>query len=185
MLPTVTILRHAEKELGGVPPLGVAIDGSRDPESLTVRGWQRAGALVALFSPRPDSASAGVPSAPSHLFASRVGETTSLSRRPRETLEPLSEHLDVAIDDRFLKSEIDELVAAIRGCDGAVLVAWEHKVIPFIAAALTGDPATAPTNWPDDRFDVCWVFEPDEAGTTYRFRQVSQMLLAGDRAEPI
>ncbi|MEO8571222.1 MAG: hypothetical protein ABI553_05915 [Chloroflexota bacterium] len=185
MLPTVTILRHAEKELGGVPPLGVAIDGSRDPESLIVRGWQRAGALVALFSPPTDRASGGVPATPSHLFASRVGETTSLSRRPRETLEPLSEHLGLAIDDRFLKSEIGELVSAIRGCDGAVLVAWEHKVIPLIAAALTGDPATTPTTWPDDRFDVCWVFEPVDAGTIYGFRQVSQMLLAGDRAEPI
>lgn len=185
MLPTVAIVRHAEKELGDAPPLGVAFDGSRDRESLTVRGWQRAGALVSLFSPHPGRSNGGVTATPSHLFASRVGETTSLSRRPRQTLEPLSEHLGIAIDDRFLKTEIDELVAAIRGCEGTVLVAWEHKVIPRIAAALTGDEVTTPATWPDDRFDICWTFEPNDTGTSYRFRQVPQLLLAGDRAEPI
>jgi hypothetical protein len=122
---------------------------------------------------------------PAHLFASRVGETTSLSRRPRETLEPLSEHLGVAIDDRFLKSEIDALVAAVRQVDGPVLIAWEHKIIPLIAAALTGDPAATPTTWPDDRFDILWIFEPDADGAHYRFRQAPQMLLAGDRPDPI
>ncbi len=183
MLPTVTILRHAEKELGGVPPLGVAADGSRDPESLTVRGWQRAGALVAFLAPPSGRPVAGPHATPSHLFASRVGETTSLSRRPRQTLEPLSDHLGIAIDDRFLKSETDALVAAVRQIDGSVVIAWEHKVIPLIAIGLTGDAAMVPTIWPDDRFDVLWVFEPDTGGSTYRFRQVPQMLLGGDRAD--
>ena len=134
------------------------MDGTRDAESLTVRGWQRAGSLVALLSPRPGNSNAAVAATPSHLFASRVGETTSQSRRPRETLEPLSEHLRTPIDDRFLKSEIDGLVAALRASDGPVVVAWEHKVIPLISAALTGHPAMTPTTWPDDRLDVCWVF---------------------------
>lgn len=49
MMPTVTLLCHAEKELGDHPRFSVASDGNRDPESLTVRGWERAGALVGLF----------------------------------------------------------------------------------------------------------------------------------------
>jgi hypothetical protein len=171
--------------LGGVPPLGIAVDGSRDPESLTVRGWQRAGALVAFLAPPSGRPDLGIDRIPTHLFASRVGETTSLSRRPRETLEPLSEHLGVAIDDRFLKSEIDELVAVVRQTEGHVVIAWEHKVIPLIATALTGDPTATPAIWPDDRFDVIWIFEPNADGTDYRFRQVPQLLLAGDRGEPI
>ncbi len=46
----VMLVRHAEKPLGAGPPHGVTIDGTPDPESLTPRGWQRAGALVALSS---------------------------------------------------------------------------------------------------------------------------------------
>ncbi len=185
MLPTVMILRHAEKELGGVPPFGVSIDGSRDPESLTVRGWQRAGALVGFFGPRSGSREAGGPITPTHLFASRVGETSSLSRRPRETLEPLSQHLGIAIDDRFLKAQISELIAAVLACDSVVLIAWEHKMIPLIAASLMGEPAAVPRTWPDDRFDVLWIFESDQTDERYRFRQVSQLLLAGDLDRPI
>ncbi|MFN8497991.1 MAG: hypothetical protein U0641_09060 [Anaerolineae bacterium] len=35
----------------GVTPKGVTPDGIQDTNSLTVRGWQRAGALVRLFAP--------------------------------------------------------------------------------------------------------------------------------------
>jgi hypothetical protein len=46
----VMIIRHAEKPLTPDPPHGVSIDGLADPDSQTPRGWQRAGALVGLFS---------------------------------------------------------------------------------------------------------------------------------------
>lgn len=135
---------------------------------------------MGLFAAGP--ARAGVPglATPTHLFASRIGESTSLSRRPRETLEPLSAYLGVEIDGRFLKDQADELVAAVKACSGIVLIAWEHRMIPGIAAKLLGTTSTAPAVWPDDRFDVVWVFEPDESGTQSTFRQVPQMLLAGD-----
>jgi hypothetical protein len=42
-----------------------------------------------------------------------------------------------------------------------------------------------PQIWPDDRFDLVWVFEPGSTGGSWRLRQVPQLLLAGDRAEPI
>ena len=185
MLPMVTILRHAEKQLGDQPPFSVGPDGIRDPESLSVRGWQRAGALVGLFVSRPEAATApGLPT-PTHLFASRVGETASQSRRPRQTLEPLSERLGIDIDGRFLKAQVGELVAAIRTTEGVVVVAWEHKMIPLFGTLLAGDGESIPSLWPDDRYDVLWIFEPDATGTRYRFRQVPQILLAGDRTQPI
>ncbi len=179
MLPIITILRHAEKQIGDGPPLSVP-DGTRVPESLSVVGWQRAGALVGLFSDRCQQTGVFRLATPSHLFASRIGESTSLSRRPRETLEPLSECLGVDIDGRFLKDQVDELVAAVRACSGAVLIAWEHRMIPRIAATLLGGTAKAPAVWPDDRFDVLWVFEPDVTRSRFRLRQVPQLLLAGD-----
>jgi len=179
---SISIIRHAEKQLGVAPPIGVSIDGTADAESLTPRGWQRAGALISLFVARP-GASAPLPT-PSRLFASELGPH-SQSRRPIETLMPLSERLGVALDEPFLQDELDQLVAELRACDGHVLVAWEHKRIPLIANQLVGTAVGVPQVWPDDRFDLVWVFEPVPGGPTYRLRQVPQLLLAGDRAEPI
>lgn len=185
MPDVVMLLRHAEKELGGVPPFGVASDGSRDPQSLTVRGWQRAGALVGLFNPGSVATESGHLPSPTSLFASRIGETNNRSRRPRETLEPLSARLGIAIDERFLKAQIPELVTAIEAVQGVVLVAWEHKMIPPLAAALLGGTGAVPQLWPDDRFDLIWILERDATGTSYRFRQQPELLLAGDGDQPI
>ena len=48
--PKIMIIRHAEKP---PPTFGVNADGVQDKESLTVRGWQRAGALAPFFAPPP------------------------------------------------------------------------------------------------------------------------------------
>jgi hypothetical protein len=118
---------------------------------------------------------------PTHLFASKVG-IDSNSQRPRETLQPLAERLGLTIDTRFLKSQLKELVAAARTAEGVVLVAWEHHLIPSIATLITGDATRVPAAWPDDRYDLVWILEPEASGS-YGFRQVAQMLLAGDRAD--
>lgn len=65
-----------------------------------------------------------------------------------------------------------------------MVVAWEHKAIPLIASELMGEPSAVPAVWPDDRFDLLWICEPDPSGTRYGFRQVPELLLAGDRDEP-
>ncbi|HYK95615.1 MAG TPA: hypothetical protein VE011_07115 [Candidatus Dormibacteraeota bacterium] len=181
---SISLIRHAEKQLGDEPPLGVLPDGNADPGSLTPRGWQRAGALVGLFVPRADRTSAAVLPTPSHLFACRAGPR-SKSRRPLETLVPLSERLGIEVDERFSQDELDELLDAVRGCDGHVLVAWEHKRLPIISTKLVGDGSVVPHLWPDDRFDVVWVFEAVTGAGDLRLRQVPQLLLAGDRPETI
>ena len=140
----------------------MSVDGTPDIESLTPRGWQRAGAIVGLFVARPAAEGTGTPlPTPSHLFASEIGPH-SQSRRPIETLQPLAERLGLTITETFLQDELDGLVSAIRACDGDVLVAWEHKRIPLIAQRLVSDPAEVPQVWPDDRYDVVWVLEPAE-----------------------
>lgn len=184
MPASIAFLRHAEKQLDDGPPHGVLVDGTPDPDSLIPRGWQRAGALVGLFVPRSVESGPALLPTPSRLFASEVGPH-SHSRRPLETLTPLSDRLGLPLDEPFVQDELDQLVAAIRGCDGHVLVAWEHKRIPLIANQLVGDSASVPQVWPDERFDVVWVFEPDPSTGRFRLRQVPQLLLAGDLAEPI
>src|SRR6187551_3128683 len=48
----IMLTRHAEKPLHPAgSPYGVNPQGQQDPHSLTVNGWIRAGALVALFAP--------------------------------------------------------------------------------------------------------------------------------------
>ena len=184
MPSSIRLIRHAEKQLGVEPPHSVSVDGVPDPESLTPRGWQRAGALIGLFVRRPDQPSRGIFPTPAHLFASELGPH-SQSRRPRQTLQPLSERLGLAIDERFVQDDLDDLVQAILACDGDVLVAWEHKRIPLIANRIIGSSTTVPQVWPDDRYDLVWVLEPDPTSGHLELRQVPQMLLAGDRPEII
>lgn len=183
---SISLIRHAEKQIGGQLPQGVSVDGTPDLESLTPRGWQRAGAIVGLFVARLAAEGTGTPlPTPSHLFASEIGPH-SQSRRPIETLQPLAERLGLTITETFLQDELDGLVSAIRACDGDVLVAWEHKRIPLIAQRLVSDPAEVPQVWPDDRYDVVWVLEPAvDPAPGFRLRQVPELLLAGDRSDPI
>jgi hypothetical protein len=44
------IIRHAKKAVEGRPGIGVDYEGMPDPENLTVRGWQRSGALARFFA---------------------------------------------------------------------------------------------------------------------------------------
>ena len=74
MSNVVMLIRHAEKPIGDGPPYGVTDDGVVDPESLTPRGWQRAGALVRRFGGQVDPSGAGLP-LPTHLFATPIGGT--------------------------------------------------------------------------------------------------------------
>ena len=183
MPASISLVRHAEKQLGSGAPYGVSADGNQDPDSLTPRGWQRAGALVGLFVPRRDTDTSGLPT-PTRLFASEVGPH-SHSRRPQETLRPISERLGIPLDEPFLQDELDPLVDAVRASDGHVLIAWEHKRIPLIVNQLVDDPASVPQIWPDDRFDVVWVVEPVPGSPVFALRQVPQLLLGGDREDMI
>jgi broad specificity phosphatase PhoE len=184
MPASISLIRHAEKQLGDGPPRGVSVDGTPDPESLTPRGWQRAGALIGLFVSRAGQHGTAPLATPDRLVASEVGPH-SHSRRPVETLQPLSERLGLPLDEPFLADDLDHLVQAIQAMSGHVLVAWEHKRIPRIANMLVGRGSSVPQVWPDGRFDLVWVLEPDSTSGGLRLRQVPQLLLAGDRAEPI
>jgi hypothetical protein len=183
MPDVVMVIRHAEKPPSAGQPFGVTDAGVVDAESLTPRGWQRAGALVGFFAGESGPGSSGLPP-PTHLFASRVGPHSS-SRRPLETLQPLAERLRLIVDTTVLKADLTHLAAAILATDGVVLVSWEHNLIPSLAATLTGQPNVTPAVWPDDRFDVVWVLERSAGDRTFRFRQVTQSLLAGDVSAPI
>lgn len=174
----ILVIRHAEKpEHHGAA--GVDANGQPDAKSLTPQGWQRAGALVQFFAPGDDGEPLTPLARPTHLLAAYADPATDDdSKRPRQTIEPLAAHLGSTIDDSFRKDELQKLVETATGVDGTVLIAWEHKRIPPMARLLVAQGEPVP-DWPDDRFDMVWVF--DRSGSAWRLTQVPQILLAGDR----
>jgi hypothetical protein len=175
----VMIIRHAEKPAKNDPAVGVGPNGSQDEKDLTVKGWQRAGALVRFFAPIDDHYLDNAISRPTTIFASGIGPNNK-SKRPRHTVLPLSKLIGVEITDSFLKGEERDLARAILNEQGVVLVAWEHKAISDIVSALTSNEVSSPA-WPDDRFDIVLVLQSAASG--WKLTQVPQMLLGGDRRD--
>lgn len=171
----IMVIRHAEHH----DEPGFTEDGTAGQHSLTIRGWQRAGALVGLFGPR------GVPDlAPDAVFTSAIGKD-SPSHRPAETVAPLHAVLQldrgIHYDRSFLKPDVEGLMRGVTERSGTVLICWEHSFIPAAVAALPNAP-TVPDAWPPERYDLIWVLDRDGAG--WRFTERAQMLLAGDATAP-
>lgn len=180
---TVMIIRHAEKP-AEPPPYGVTAEGEKNDGSLTVRGWQRAGALASLFAPGNDLFVSPQLARPTVIYASNPHDG---SHRPLETVKPLAKKLGLAPVETYGKGDEVSLVRAVLRESGVVLVAWQHEKIVGIATELVADapPQSAiPQQWPADRFDVVWIFTTAGAGR-WTFAQVPQRLLGGDVNQPI
>jgi len=172
-LKRIMFIRHAEKPTAADD--GVKKTGEQDAESLIVRGWQRAGALVQFFASEPTRK-------PNVIFASGIGPH-SKSQRPKQTVTPLADWLqNLKIIDDHLKDDVDGLMKSVLKQGGTVLVCWEHQLIPSLVGRLPNAPKV-PQIWPDDRFDIVWVLDPDNG--SWKFSQIPQLLLAGDSDQPI
>lgn len=180
----IMVIRHAEKPAKDGAPYGVTRFGGLNKESLEVRGWQRAGALTSLLAPSNDHFQHSSLAKPQFLYASKPLRRKG-SRRPIETITPLAEKLGINIHSDYARFEFDEMVEEIFRCRGVVLICWQREYLPQIAAHILGKDDAAPRTWPENRFDVIWVFDLDRSGTKYKFRQVPQRLLRGDLLTPI
>lgn len=172
-LTRILIIRHAEEH--DVP--GVTAKGEHDTHSLTVKGWQRAGALTRLFYPGERG-----PLTPDAIFTSAVAPG-SPSQRPRQTIGPLHARLrnegPVDYNEAFAKPDTESLMQAVLACQGVVLIAWEHSQIPHCVAVLP-NPPHVPERWPAHRYDLIWQFDKRE--DSWEFEQIPQNLLANDAA---
>lgn len=189
----IMVIRHAEKpgSYAGASYQGVQADGKANKEALVTLGWERAGGLVTLFAP-PWGPAAGL-SVPTKLFAADPAEKGKVkggddepSQRPYETITAVAAKLGLTIDVSYAKEKYKHVADAALACDGVMLIAWQHQDIPAIGAHLlkhTGATGIAlPTNWPEDRYDLVWVFDrPAGSGPITAFTQVPQLLLAGDQ----
>lgn len=178
----IMLIRHAEKPpRGGGPPFGLDPEGRHDTAALSVQGWQRAGALARFFAPRDGAAILPGIARPDFLVAA-APDRDHASRRSGLTLEPLAALTGLVPDAGFGPEQVAEAAAAILGRRGVGLVAWEHKRIADLVAALTGGAVAGP-HWPGSRYDVVLVLDRDGPG--WRLSQVPQLLLAGDTADPL
>lgn len=177
------IIRHGEKPSDDDSVRGVDENGAHDPNELTVRGWQRAGALVRFFAPPNGTFSHPALARPTALFAPAAhGHVKSV--RSAHTIQPLAQYLNKTIDLRFERGDEHKLVKTVTATEGVVLIAWEHDAIPGIAADIAGDRDICPNKWPDSRFDVVWILD-QKASSAWILTQTPQLVLPGDRAEVI
>jgi hypothetical protein len=176
----IMIVRHAEKPATDFTPYGLTINGKRSKESLTARGWQRAGALANLFAPTDGHFQHRFLAQPQFIYASRFIKRRG-SRRPIETITPLAEKLAVKINSDFPRFAVDKLLENVFRCKGVVLICWQREYIPKIATAIMGSDGIVPAEWPEARFDMVWIFERSRSSARYRFHQVPQRLLMGDQ----
>ncbi len=192
-LSKVMIIRHAEKPLvKDQAPYGITADGVEDWKSLTVQGWQRAGALRALFAPLAGVFSANALAVPAVIFASNAVKAVaaeadqegSNSKRPEQTVTPLASWLGLTPNLSYGKGDEAGLIEAVLKQKGVVLISWQHERIVEIAEILVKDrppKEPIPQKWPVNRFDLVWVFDPPVSpDARWTFLQVPQMLLSGD-----
>jgi broad specificity phosphatase PhoE len=177
----ILVIRHGEKPSEDSPAVGVTADGVVDPASLTVQGWQRAGALVPLLAPAVGLPRPGL-ALPQKLYGS--SSAADGSARPVQTIIPLSARLNLPVETTYTKGQETDLVVAVKTRPGVVLICWQHERISDIANAILGNQS-APQHWPKERFDVIWLFDRDGSSGQYTFSQIPQQLLAGDLATGI
>jgi hypothetical protein len=183
----IIVMRHAQKPRHKPHPrAGVREDGTPEPESLSVEGWQRAGALAAVFAGRPDHLAELGLARPDVVFASghenretkegsSAVKTGSHSRRPVETVTPIVRRLGLTTVSAHLRGEEAAMVEDAKSRDGTVLICWQHEQIPAIGALIVGKPGIVPTQWADECYADLWVFS--RAGQGFDFRSVSLPLI--------
>lgn len=183
----IYIIRHGEKPHEPAPRRparahrGVDFHGNPNEHSLLPRGWQRSGALAALFDSSRGPLRAGL-QVPTMLISPSYGDKEKTAQhRTHQTISGISDRLGIAIAADYAKGQERHLSAALtKSGPGAVLICWEHTHIPALASALPLVHGTViPKSWPGDRFDVIWTFKL-VTNDEYIFGEVPQLLLSGD-----
>jgi hypothetical protein len=182
--PAVVAPGQAPAPAPAVPPFGVDFQGNQDPHSLLPRGWQRSGALTALFDPATGPLQAGLQVPATLLSPSYGSPDKTAAHRTYQTIQGLSDRLGLAIVSDYAEGDEPQLAAAVVSqYSGVVLICWEHDHIPSLASSLPTVAGTViPAPWPGDRFDVIWTFTlvPGASPAQYTFGQIPQQLLSGD-----
>lgn len=186
----IIVIRHAQKPTRKPKHQGIRENGTADPESLTVRGWQHAGSLAAVFAGPGGAEADPLVGRPDVIFAAGTGKKKALidgrevavgsrSKRPLQTITALAEALKLAPVTQYTKGEERALVADALERPGTVLICWQHQNIAAIGNLIVGNDTTVPQTWPEDRYDLVYIFTRAEGAWT--FRQLFHGRLLGGR----
>lgn len=138
---TVLIIRHAEKPESG-------------PE-LTQEGEARAKAYVKYFE------NFSIDSTPVKLDALFATADSKNSHRPRLTLTPLSQALNLPLNLSYKDKKYADLAAELKSRPHGknILICWHHGAIPELVGALGADPdkLIPGGKWPETQFG--WLIE--------------------------
>jgi len=137
---TILIIRHGEKP-----------DAKGNPH-LSALGRRRAEMIAQTFPAMFHKLSM--------LFATAPSKD---SNRPYETLEPLSDALNLRINKSFADDEHSHLAKKLLAdatdyAGKTILICWHHEKIPKLARDDFGQ-ASAPKKWPDEVFDQIWQID--------------------------
>lgn len=180
IMQKIMIIRHAEKHQHGSHGRGVTEDGRHARHELTVKGWQRAAALVPFFAPTGAAPSDSLIQTPQVIFASNATRQ-SPSLRAMHTAGPLAAALGIAVNHDYAEENEGALAAAASAAPSPVLIVWHHGNIAKLVKEIAGEHIRCPGNWPEERFDVVWILDRHgPCGSTWRFSQVAQCLLPDD-----
>ena len=172
------LIRHAEKPVPDLGINGVDLNGQPDRRGLSVRGWQRAAALVRCFAPLNGVFPHPALERPDALFAA---SPRAKSERPLQTLLDLADELGLPVCHEHDSGGGEAALLAQAHAQAQVaLVSWRQDHMATLARRLLDDETPVP-DWDKSRFDLLWVFERGLNG--WRFQQVPQRLLPGDRLD--
>lgn len=169
---TIIMLRHAEKDDNG--------DGKDDIlHELSAKGDQRRVALTDAWT--NGKTPAGLPK-PDRYVASKG---KSPSNRPLKSIQgiqvanngPMNSTYDAEVDYKKLGPWLAQRL-------GVTMVCMEHSAIIDTFKLLGKISPSLPKAWDSKRFDLYWVFTSDD-GKTWKFQQIPQMLMPGDKSSPI
>lgn len=184
MANKIMIIRHAEKPDKRDSIRGVSPRGKSSKNELSPRGWQRSGALVRFFNPLNGKFAHPALAKPGAIFASAPSGHVK-SKRPEHTVLAVAQSLGKRVNKRYSKGEEDRLLKDALRSRNTVLIAWEHSAIIDLANLILGDDKSSPQKWPDSRFDLIWVFDQQSHSGKWKFTQIPQRLLPGDKSRTL
>ena len=160
----IILFRHAEE----------ADDGSK--ESLSLRGQERAMALVPMLNRTPEFLGGD---ARVELFATKLSQHAT-NNHTHETLEPLASQLGLKINSPYANSDCQALARYILSSavckDKTIVICWTHSHISGLLLALGVKPEPEP--WSKRVYDRLVVVTYNQG--TARMVNLPQKLLFGD-----
>ncbi|HTX21043.1 MAG TPA: hypothetical protein VMD27_04150 [Candidatus Aquilonibacter sp.] len=160
----ILVIRHAEKPDDGY---GLSTDGQMRAQAYAdyFKNLTMDGQLLKL----------------DYIFAAADSQD---SHRPRLTVEPTGQALDLAIDSRFKDKDFQDLADEIlsKSHGKAILISWHHEEIPGLLRALGADPAQVipKAKWPEDVFGWLIELRYDADGRLIETKRINENLMPDD-----